>query len=73
MPPPQSIKAQEAHGPASATAACWWTSIRFSYAPYLRAVLFELEREIGVLAATNAPPLPRDVTFQAGTLADEHC
>jgi hypothetical protein len=37
-----------------------------SYAPYLRAVLFELEREIGVLSAANAPPLPGSTLFKLG-------
>jgi len=37
-----------------------------SYAPYLRAVLFELEREIGVPSAATAPPLPRTTLFKLG-------
>lgn len=37
-----------------------------SYAPYLRAVTFELERAIGVASAKDAPPLPESVLFKLG-------
>jgi hypothetical protein len=37
-----------------------------SYAPYLRAVTFELERSIGVGSANNAPALPSSLLFKLG-------
>jgi hypothetical protein len=37
-----------------------------SYAPYLRAVMFELERALGVESARSAPPLPPTVVFKLG-------
>jgi hypothetical protein len=37
-----------------------------SYAPYLRAVTFELERAIGVPSAKEAPPLPASILFKMG-------
>ena len=37
-----------------------------SYAPYLRAVVFDLERALGVKAASSAPPLPPTTLFQLG-------
>jgi len=37
-----------------------------SYAPYLRAVTLELERELGVAAAKDAPALPPTTLFKLG-------
>jgi hypothetical protein len=37
-----------------------------SYAPYLRAIVFELERALGVQSAKNAPPLPATTLFKLG-------
>jgi hypothetical protein len=37
-----------------------------SYAPYLRAVTFELERAIGVQSAASAPALPVTILFKLG-------
>jgi hypothetical protein len=38
-----------------------------SYAPYLRAVMFELEGTLGVKSARSAPPLPPTVLFKLGS------
>jgi hypothetical protein len=37
-----------------------------SYAPYLRALTFELERTLGVKSASDAPPLPPTTLFKLG-------